>query len=218
MYLFEKLCRDLPDDEDFIYRTKFHGLTIYTQLFPKQWNDSSCNLVLETVFYDLTTYLSHTILNHTDNGETRFFLSEKMWKPIISGKPFITFSANDAIYDELEKMGFRTFLKYTSQPEKIPLSCNLTLEHNIDFPENYKKHCKICYDRTSSFLDNIDLHKDSIIEDINFNFAKWKELSQQAWDDVYKKCPPAMDMTKEEFCELFNYPVRVANCTKIDQI
>jgi hypothetical protein len=135
----------------------------------------------------------------------------------VSGKPFITFSANDALYDELEKLGFRTFLKYTSHPEKIPLSCNLTYEHNVDFPKNYKQHCKICYDRTSSFLNNIELHKDSIIEDVNFNFSRWKELSQQAWDDVYQKCPPAMDMTIYEFCEIFNYPVRVSECTKIEQ-
>lgn len=207
--LYQKLSKDFPNDENFINRHTVHrGLGIYTHLFPDQWNDASCNLVLETVFYDIQTYLGYTIPG-TPAEEKSFLFTEKMWKPILSGKPFIAFSSNDAIYDNLEKMGFRTFLKYTNHPKKI------TLDRSIDSRKRFTEHFKICYDRTLSFLDNIDLNKESIIEDINFNLAKWKEVSQLAWDDVYKKCPPAKDMTRNEFCEIFNWPVHLADCSKI---
>ena len=198
--LYNKLKRTLPNDENFKNRI-YHGLSTYTHIYPEQWNEASCNIVLETTFLDIANLLCERVpKNYTQKG----FFSEKIWKPILSGKPFTTISFNDVLYDDLEQMGFRTFLNYTNHPEKLQLPNNL-----LDSSKVLKKHIEVCYDRTMSFLDSVETQRDSILEDVKFNMNRWRELSQQAWDNVYQQCPPAMSMTKDEFCELFNHPVNV---------
>jgi hypothetical protein len=208
---FEKLYNNLKysfeDDSEFIDRFgkvhNFTGLSIFTHYYPKNvWNDSTCNVVTETAFSETRHYIGVMY----DNGKDPFFFSEKIWKPILAGKPFVIISENDSAYKELEKMGFRTFLKYTDHP-------NITISENPKYSELtkkqihsdfLKKHIQICYDRTLSFLYNAERYKDEILNDIEFNITKWKEVSNNAWEEVYSKCPPCRTMTQDTFCEMFN--------------
>ena len=192
--LYKNLSRYFDDDHDYITQAEpYSGLSIYTHYYPKDWNTAVCNLVVETTFFTLKNHLRRNYMNRQEE----FFLSEKMWKPILSGKPFIVISENDSIYEQLEKMGFRTFLKYTKYPDKF----NVSKEYDIPY---VNEHIKICYERTISFLDNVGKYEDQILEDVILNTRKWKAVSKKAWHEVYTKCPPTFTMTKSDFCELFN--------------
>lgn len=203
--LHEKLSKVFEDDDDF-KRKIFHGLNKYTHVYPKQWNNASCNLVLETTFYDmLHQFLPELIPKQF--GQKSFF-SEKIWKPILAGKPYIVISLNDMIYEDLEAMGFRTFLKYTSHPEKIYFD-----EPHLNFTKVLSEHFRICYNRTLSFLNDVEQNHEAILEDVKFNVQRWKELSQTAWDSVHEQCPPTRNMSAIDFCEIFNQPVDVFKCS-----
>ena len=72
--------------------------------------------------YDYSnTFLS--IVNETSYTNTTIFLSEKIWKPIIAGQPFIV-NGNPGIIKVLKDLGYRTFDKwwdesYDNEPDLI---------------------------------------------------------------------------------------------------
>lgn len=193
--LYNSLVRYFPKDQIYINRQNHFGLSLYTHCYPGGWNDASCMIVAETAFDRFRYPQGIKILNaHAD-----FYFSEKIWKPILSQKPFITISENDAIYHQLEKMGFKTFLNYTDCPEKTEFT-NIPVNDAL----YYKKHIILCHKRVKSFLNNIETYKDEILEDTLYNLEKWKEVSSNAWEDLYSTCPPTRHITKDDFCDMFN--------------
>lgn len=185
--LYHKLAKVLPNDPynspDFVLQDRC-GYT-----YPLQWNESSLNLVTETLFYE----------NDLDRKNTIFPFTEKIWKPILSGKPFITVSENDVLYKLLEKLGFKTFLEYTNYKEKIEGNAriNIDLQHLIN----------TSYMRVKSFLSNQEKYTENIKHDILHNVNRYKQLSEETWNNLYMLCPPLKEITKKEFCNaLVNIP------------
>jgi hypothetical protein len=82
---------DLPAESDFV---KF-------QLFNNTWGDA---LIDESAFRD--TYFS--LVTETVFAYPYSFRTEKIWKPIAIGHPFIA-TANQGFYRDLHNMGFKTF-------------------------------------------------------------------------------------------------------------
>jgi hypothetical protein len=199
--LFYSLKRSFNEDESFT-TGPYVGLNRYTHNYPSTWNDATCNLVVESTFYGSKTYFNREILN----GQQEFFFSEKIWKPILAGKPFITISENDLIYSVLEDMGFRTFLRYTGLREHIdlPVLVNNHIEF-IELSKNLYTYINLCYDRTTRFLKNAHMYENEIREDVNHNKRHWKKLCDRSWADLFNKCPILRRMTKAQFCELFNH-------------
>lgn len=204
--LYNSLRKEFTNDKGFKDQG-LAGIDTYTHFFPQDWNNSTCNLVLETCFFGLNNHLSKQLYveNYEDTPD-KFYLSEKIWKPILSGKPFITISEKDMLYKELESLGFKTFLEYTDHSEKINIDY---LEHSpCKITNNLNIYLELCLNRTESFLHNVTKYKENIIEDINHNMKLWKKISNDAWENVYKLCPPSKNMTKTEFCEMFKHGMR----------
>jgi len=210
--IFNEIFQDNLDIEQFrILSEKFHNtldeeyitgmvpfsgpMNVGTQLFPKEWNIASCNIIAETTFENFQHLLPHS---HQDR---KFFFSEKVWKPILSGKPFIAISEGDNIYSQLEELGFRTFLEYTDFKEKLE---SVTLD-NYPLSEVVSQHLKICYDRTVSFIVNIEKYKNEILSDTLYNLNRWKQLGNESWKHLRDNCPPIHSMSDSYFCEMFDH-------------
>jgi hypothetical protein len=196
--LYDKLRKTFDNDDGFINPAAQTGLSRYTHNFPPAWHDATVNILLESKFYPLKEHVGRLV----NNGQPEFFFSEKVWKPLMSGKPFISLSAYDLIDTQLESMGFRTFTKYTNISDKATIP-----KHGdfIDFTKSLHKYLEICYSRTLSFIDNCELYRQEIKEDVVHNIKLWEKLSYESWEELYTKCPVARKMTKEEFCEIFNH-------------
>jgi hypothetical protein len=195
--LYHSLSKTFSNDEGYI-NPMLTGLNRYTHNFPPVWNDATLNILLECTFYSLNNQIGRFV----SNGQQEFFFSEKVWKPILSKKPFISLSEYDLIDTQLEEMGFRTFSKYTDFGEKVNIDISSGCD---DFTEALHKYLEICYSRTLSFIDNCDLHRQEIKEDVIYNFQLWEKLGKESWEELYIKCPVAKKMTKQEFCEIFDH-------------
>lgn len=75
------------DLEEVVYKNK----EINRVIVPQQYSDSRCSIICET-----------TISND------RVYLTEKTWKPLLAGHPFVA-QANPGYYDYLKQLGFMTF-------------------------------------------------------------------------------------------------------------
>lgn len=82
------------------------------------------------------TFLS--IVNETSYTSTTIFLSEKIWKPIIAGQPFIV-NGNPGIIKVLKDLGYKTFDKWWD--ESYDNETDLTKRINLlgDILENLSK-------------------------------------------------------------------------------
>lgn len=140
---------------------------------PNQLFQSSLTLCMETYFFGIP---------NSDN-----IFSEKFWKTVLCKKPFILSSLNDHYYHALEKLGFRTFLEYTSVPKKIDIGVT-------DFQEIITVHTQVTYDRTTSFLDNMKIYKNEIKSDIEHNHSLWKQLVDSEWEKLLNDCPPLQNL------------------------
>ena len=202
---FKQVYKKLTKKFDEVYpSTSMNGIDSGTYDFPKEWNTACCNLVVESTFFNFTIKEDQSSNYHIQKYQPeQFFFSEKIWKPLLSGKPFITISNLDKIYIQLEKLGFRTFLKYTDSPNYIRE--RIVDNNELINPESFKKYLNLCYSRTTSFLKNVVYNKPSIKEDVMHNKDKWLELTKCAWKEVYANCPPIRYVTKREFCEFFNH-------------
>lgn len=71
-------------------------------LVPKQYEDSRCSIVCETTL-----------------SNDRVYLTEKTWKPLLAGHPFVA-QANPGYHDYLKLLGFKTFSNlWTEQHDNI---------------------------------------------------------------------------------------------------
>lgn len=200
--LYRSLVKNFSDDD--YWRGKYNGsINFGTHIFPPAWNYSSCNLVVESTFFELSEESDKQKDYYIQKYQPdKFFFSEKIWKPILSGKPFVTISYNDSIYTQLEKLGFKTFLNYTKKPNKIRL--NFSSWWSTDFSEELKIYLDVCYSRITSFIENIEANFNSIKNDVDHNKNMWKELSKNAWKEIRTACPPVRNASNLEFCEFFN--------------
>lgn len=196
-HLYTQLAKTFDNDDGYIDPV-LTGLSRYTHNFPPAWHDATLNILLECTFYAFNEHMCRSV----SNGQQEFFFSEKVWKPIMSGKPFISLSAYDLIDTQLESMGFRTFTKYTNISDKVNIF--ISPGHD-DFTKALHQYLEICCSRTLSFIDNCDLYRQEIKEDIAYNVELWEKLGSASWEELYIKCPIAKKMTKEEFCEIFNH-------------
>jgi len=197
--LFYKLSKNLSNDP-YEAINDYYGISMHTHLYPIQWNLATCNILCESHFYNLKS-----VLNREVPGHEKFYFSEKMYKPLLSNKPFIACSYNDEIYTQLEELGFKTFLEYTDYPNKL----------EIHTSTKSKPFVKLCFDRVTSFLKNCDKYEKEILSDTMHNKKRWLELSKNEWEANKSFCPPIKHLSLEAFCEIFNYPSYVEKFYKL---
>ena len=88
----ERVNLPLPMTDSFVKHHLFDGVWRDGVVCPAPYVDTYFSVVTETVF----------------DGAAYTFLTEKIFKPIMAGHPFIV-SANAGFYKELRRAGFRTF-------------------------------------------------------------------------------------------------------------
>lgn len=186
---YKKLTKQL-DSEKFLNS----GMDIFNRsatIVPEEWKDASLVLISETL-YSLIESIGITSEYNSDAAE----FTEKTWRPIATKKPFVTCSENDWVYKKLEKLGFKTFLEYTSHPEKVEIS------HYGEL--SAKHHAELTYKRVSSFLENLDKNKTDIARDVEHNHSHWKHLRELFWEKLYSQCPPLSTIKKSQVLAIFN--------------
>lgn len=176
-----KLQNDIPDD-DFFYSLQNTGNHFYLSAYsyPKQWNNASLVIVMETYFEE----------SFKKNSECIFF-TEKIFKPLLSKKPFVTCSDCDYVYNRLKSLGFKTFLEYTDHPNIIEKSLSL------------RTYTKVTYNRIASFLENMEKYKEEIERDVEHNYNLWLKMGQEAWDNLYSTIPSLKQIDKSVFSDMF---------------
>lgn len=184
--LYRRLQRIIPGDD---FRNLITKTTTATLLvFPPYWNDAPLILMTESNF-------SHPVFPELRFNEA-FPFTEKIWKPILSGRPFVTSSDQDIIYSNLEDMGFKTFLEYTDHPTKVETKMT-AMTNGMHFYAN------LTYNRVRSFLQNKEKFQDAIRRDIEHNFSQWKIITDREWDKLYVSCPPLKELTRDEIGSVF---------------
>ena len=93
------------------------------------------------------------------------FITEKTWLAILNRRPFII-ASEVGLLTKLKQMGFRTFEQYLLDPEY----------HNITDDE---KRLNAVVENTKYWLDNIDIHADAILDDVEYNFQLFQNLISQ---------------------------------------
>jgi len=166
----------------------------YLDGLPKDWNDYG--LVIQTDSYFCNPI--PTKWRHNDN----YPLSEKIWKPIKTKKPFVAYSEYDQIYRDLRRMKFKTFLDYTDHPKLLNLPVESINDDNQRWA-NMKKYTEVTYSRTTSFLNNIEKYKEQIALDTEYNYNHLKNLSKQEWKRITEKCPPLGKHDMRKVCYYF---------------
>jgi hypothetical protein len=172
------------------------NMTVFNRsayIIPDDWFNASLILCMESYFYDV-----NSSLGIPDND--RNILSEKFWKNVLSKKPFITSSYNDHYYEKIEKLGFKTFLNYTSCPKKLVTD---VMNYSINDVNTFTKYTNTAYKRITSFLDNMNCNKDAIENDVEYNYELWKQLAINEWDKLLSNCPPLKEIDKETINYLF---------------
>lgn len=200
--LSKKFEMDAKQDPNFssllskyIRQSEEHKLPFldYVFMYPnKEWTDASLILLSES-------YVKNPI-PYNIRWDNDYPFSEKIWKPIVTKKPFITYSENDEIYTHLEKLGFRTFLNYTSHPDKINLNIDdsqtalgITFGDYTSSSHIYevkKYYSELVYKRTKSFLQNMKKYENQIREDVEYNYTHYQKIMKQKWEEICNLCPP----------------------------
>lgn len=158
--------------------------------YPIEWKKSPLILVSETYFLHPSYY------DHEWNNESNSF-SEKIFKPLLTKKPFISCGFEDGQYRQLEEMGFRTFLEYTGYPDKIMINW----EHCPNW--ELRKHAQLTYNRVLGFLENMQKYQKQIENDVNHNYLLWRKLCEDEWSKLYKECPPLSTINKITVSDMF---------------
>ena len=187
--LYNKFQRTLPGDTfGEMVDNQVHSFDIANYCFPTEWNDASLIIMPETWF-------------DNPGGEMRPFwehnsypTTEKTWKPIITKKPFMGISRFDLQEKTLEGLGYKTFRKYTSEPNLI----------NEDI--SISEYISIAHKRITSFLDQMEDYQDGIRQDIEYNYKHHQTVLKEEWDLLYRSCPPLKHVDKHKVLRLFTVP------------
>lgn len=181
--LYTGFRKTLSGDE--FLNTSMQGIDPSMLIYPPQWDDAALILMTESYF---------AVNNHGSyKVKENLYFTEKMWKPLLSRKPFVTVSNDDIIYSSLEKLGFKTFLEYINVP--------LSLPHNDSDDISY--YANLTYRRVSAFLENKNRFADQILQDVDHNFRLWQYLSEKTWTDLLAQCPPLSKLTRKEVISAF---------------
>jgi hypothetical protein len=208
--IYNQLKRTLPGDR-FTEVTKkglVNSFDLANYLFPDEWNDASLIVMPETWFDNPNPphwqYYPEEI---NEEMEVRPFwehniyaTTEKTWKPIVTKKPFIGISKDDLQEKTLEGLGFRTFRRYTSEPDLI-------VDRVYGEPTlKTKTYIDIAHKRIISFLGNMVNYRQGIMEDIEYNYKHWKYVLDQEWQLLYRFCPPLKHVPKQKILRIFITP------------
>lgn len=190
--IFESLITNIPNDLFYNIKKNIPShFDISAYYFTEEWLNSSLIIVSETYF---TRPLNDPFLDPVNNISLN--LSEKTFKPLVTCKPFLHLSQWDWIEKHLEKMGFQTFLKFTSYPNYIE-------EFECEDNQLISYHCKILHDRIVSFTTNFSTNKEQIINTIQYNYTHWLNLCEHNWKNLYKSCPALNPIAPEALKSMF---------------
>jgi hypothetical protein len=208
--IYNQLKKTLPGDRftEVTEKGLVNSFDLANYLFPDEWNDASLIVMPETWFDNPNPphwqYYSEEV---NEEMEVRPFwehnsyaTTEKTWKPIATKKPFMGISKNDLQERTLQGLGFRTFVKYTSEPDLIV---------DRGFGEvgvERKEYIDVAHTRIISFLDHMIDYKQDIMEDIEYNYKHWKYVLDQEWQLLYRSCPPLKHVPKHKVLRMFITP------------
>jgi hypothetical protein len=96
------------------------------------------------------------VVTETIVDPNSLFISEKLWKPIIVGKPFMVLGSNNML-TELKRLGFKTFGRW--------------FDETYDYTDTLEKKIKI-------IIKNLDAYKNKSVEDLQFIRNEMKSICQ----------------------------------------
>lgn len=176
--LYYSLKRIFPRDKYNLADSVDMRMNSCAYIFPDEYNLTSLEIVAETHFHNIVEDREYPY---------HFPFTEKIWKPILLERPFLTISYNDVAYKSLELLGFKTFIEYTG----------VRLINNHD--NNIQKYTYVTMRRTTNFLNNMVKYQNQIADDIAHNKKRWNILCNNEWDNLYRSCPILTNITKQEF-------------------
>lgn len=211
--IYNQLKRTLPGDRftEVTEKGLVNSFDLANYLFPDEWNDASLIVMPETWFDNPNPpHWQYYTEEVNEEMEVRPFwehniyaTTEKTWKPIVTKKPFIGISKDDLQEKTLEGLGFRTFRRYTSEPDLI-------VDRGYGEPALERKtYIDIAHKRIISFLDDAKNYSQGIIEDIEYNYKHWQYILDQEWQLLYRFCPPLKHVSKHKFLRIFATPFDV---------
>ena len=193
--IYNSLTKTLPGDEwSNLIQAGKHSFDLANYAFPKEWNDA-CLVVMPETWFDHP----HPSSRHNKHfwESNTYPTTEKTWKPIATKKPLLGISKFDQQEKTLESLGYRTFRKYTTRPDLMGNTCNLS---------GMKVCIDVAYERIMSFLSNCHRHQESIQADIEYNYQHHQQVIKDEWELLYKSCPPLKHVDKTKFLRLFTVP------------
>ena len=199
--LYHKLKREMPDDMFGELALKgIHQFDLATYCFPKDWNKATLIVMPETWFkhpLEPESFQGDGGISRRQYWENNSYpTTEKTWKAIATKKPFIGISYNDLQEKSLERLGYKTFRKYTHHPKMIDADDYLSVA----------EHINIAHTRITTFLDNSSSYAPGIEKDIEYNYEHHKHVIKEHWNELYQCCPVLKHVDKVKFLRLFSIP------------
>lgn len=108
------------------------------------------------------------VIAETNCANTRPWITEKTWLPIINHMPFVLIG-DRYICQHLEDRGFKTFREYMPHPE-------------YDSRGSSQERVNLAIENIKYFSENISKHREDILRDVNSNFNLYHDLVKQNLD------------------------------------
>lgn len=199
--LYHKLKREMPDDMFGELALKgINQFDLATYCFPKDWNKATLIVMPETWFkhpLEPERFQGAGGISRRQYWENNSYpTTEKTWKAIATKKPFIGISYSDLQEKSLERLGYKTFRKYTNHPKMIDADDHLSVA----------EHINIAHTRITTFLDNSSSYAPGIEKDIEYNYEHHKYVIKEHWNELYQCCPVLKHVDKVKFLRLFSIP------------
>lgn len=140
-------------------------------MYPKEFQQASLNFVVETSL-------------RMRYGE----FTEKTWKPLHVGIPFVHMHPGDAVYKFLHANAFKTFLNYTDYPDIMPdyFISAPSAEKSVPYIEDMMETALV---RVESFLSNIPKYKEQIAKDCIHNQKRLHDLQDIQYNKLLNHVP-----------------------------
>jgi hypothetical protein len=130
------------------------------------------NLAINITIEDFKrTFISVVTETLVDNGT--LFFSEKIWKPIMVGHPFMVYGNKDSL-KYLKSLGFKTFDKW--------------IDESYDNEPDRDKRCELIVNELEKFslksLDELKKLREEMFEVCNFNYNHFKSYYFENYGEI----------------------------------
>ena len=150
----------IPEEDKSYFNYLKENSPIHIESEPNLYYNLACNITMDD-FY--TTFLS--VISETLMDEETLFISEKTWKPIMMGHPFLILG-NKGTLKYLKSLGYKTFDRWFNEDYDDEQNETIRINKIIEILKSYSQ-------KSNEELNNIRLEMDEICR---FNQNRFREL------------------------------------------